>query len=259
MSFGGAGQRVADETAVVTGAGSGLGYASAVKLAAEGARVACLDRSLESARKAADFIDQQGGEALALACDVTEPHQVEAAITHVVERFGPLHILFNNAGIAVRSPVDQESPEKWDECMAVNVRGIYLVARAAIPHMQAPASIINTASVTGLLGIRNRAAYSASKGAIISLTRNMALDYAARGIRVNCICPGFVRTPLLDPIMGDEQRLRRLTSLHPIGRLGMPEDVANAVLFLASGESAWITGIALPVDGGFTAGHALEI
>jgi NAD(P)-dependent dehydrogenase (short-subunit alcohol dehydrogenase family) len=143
--------------------------------------------------------------------------------------------------------------------MAVNVRGIYLMSRFVIPHMAFGGSIVNMASVTGLIGVRNRAAYSASKGAVIALTRNMALDYTARGLRVNCVCPGFVRTPLLERLLADPERAARLTSLHPLGRLGTPEDIASAVLFLASDAASWITGHALAVDGGFSAGHAVDV
>jgi NAD(P)-dependent dehydrogenase (short-subunit alcohol dehydrogenase family) len=245
--------------AVITGSGSGIGRATSLKLAQRGARVACIDRSGLAARTTAEAIEAAGGEAAAYECDVSHAEAVHSTIERIVESSGPIHILFNNAGIAVRHPVQEEEPEEWDRCMAVNVRGIYLASRYAVPHMTAPASIVNTASVTGLTGVRNRAAYSASKGAIVSLTRNMALDLAARGIRVNCVCPGFVVTPLLDGLLKDEQRTGRLTELHPLGRLGTPDDVANAVAFLVSDEASWITGVALPVDGGFTAGHAADI
>lgn len=251
--------RVPGKTAVVTGAGSGIGRASANLLARQGARVACIDQNRESAEAAAQEIHDQGGEALACVCDVSNPDQVQAAIEKLTGQFRPIHILFANAGIALRNEVVEQTPTDWDRCMAVNVRGIYLAAHFTIPHMPAGSSIINTSSVTGLTGVRHRAAYSASKGAIVSLTRNMAMDYASRGIRVNCVCPGFVRTPLLDKVLTDPERTARLTSLHPLGRLGTPDDIANAVLFLASDESSWITGQALAVDGGFSAGFATEI
>jgi NAD(P)-dependent dehydrogenase (short-subunit alcohol dehydrogenase family) len=251
--------RVAEKTAVITGAGSGIGKASAIAMASQGARIACLDCSQDSAEEVAAAIRAQGGEALSYVCDVSAEDAVQAAVEQVTQKFGPIHVLFANAGIAIRHEVVDEQPADWDRCMAVNVRGIYLAARFCIPHMPPGASIINTSSVVGLTGVRHRAVYSASKGAIIAMTRNMALDYASRGIRVNCVCPGFVRTPLLNNVLTSPERTARLTALHPLGRLGTPEDIANAVLFLASDESSWITGQALAVDGGFTAGHASEI
>ena len=143
--------------------------------------------------------------------------------------------------------------------MEVNVRGAFLCSKFCLPHLGAGASIIHSASVTGITGVRGRAAYSAAKGALTALTRNMAVDYASRGIRVNCVCPGFVRTPLIRALLEDQKRTERLIGMHPLGRLGEPEDVANAVLFLASSDSAWITGISLVVDGGFSAGRTDEI
>ena len=235
---------------VVTGAGSGIGAATAAAFGAEGARVYCLDVDYDAASRVAAAAGGTG-----MYCDVA----AEDCVRDVFEAIDAVDVLLNNAGVAVRRAVAEEEVDAWDRCMAVNVRGIYLAARFAIPRMSAGASIVNSASVTGIVGVRNRAAYSASKGAIVSLTRNMALDYASRGIRVNCICPGFVRTPLLNPLLADADRTRRVTALHPLGRLGTPEDIANAVLFLASDAASWITGHALAVDGGFSAGHAADI
>jgi NAD(P)-dependent dehydrogenase (short-subunit alcohol dehydrogenase family) len=185
--------------------------------------------------------------------------QVRAAMERVAAEHGRIDILFNNAGVAVRKPVVEQDEEGWERCFEVNVKGLYLCSKHAIPRMPPGSSIIHSSSVTGITGVRNRAAYSATKGAVVALTRNMALDYAERGIRVNCVCPGFVRTPLLDPLLRDAERTRKLESLHPLGRLGEPEDVAWAVLYLASDESRWVTGQALVVDGGFAAGHALDV
>jgi NAD(P)-dependent dehydrogenase (short-subunit alcohol dehydrogenase family) len=236
--------RVQDKVAVVTGGASGIGAATARLLAQQGAKVAILDRT--------------GGPGV-LRCDVSVDKQVRAAMNQVASEYGRIDILFNNAGVAVRRPLVEQDEEGWVRCFDVNVKGLYLCSKHAIPRMPPGGSIIHSSSVTGITGVRNRAAYSATKGAVVALTRNMALDYAERGIRVNCICPGFVRTPLLDPLLRDPERTRRLESLHPLGRLGEPEDVAWAVLFLASDESRWVTGQALVVDGGFAAGHALDV
>jgi NAD(P)-dependent dehydrogenase (short-subunit alcohol dehydrogenase family) len=229
--------RFANKVAVVTGGASGIGKAAASALEREGARVRILDIA--------------GTE----PCDVTNAAQVQG----FMERTGPVDVLVNAAGIAVRHAVDEEDEESWDRCMAINLKGIFLCSKFALANMPRGGSIVHLSSVTGITGVRDRSAYSASKGAIVSLTRNMALDYAARGIRVNCVCPGFVRTPLIDPILRDSARTERLTALHPLGRLGEPEDIANAIVFLASPEASWITGHALVVDGGFTSGHASPI
>jgi meso-butanediol dehydrogenase / (S,S)-butanediol dehydrogenase / diacetyl reductase len=229
--------RLEGKLAVVTGGASGIGAAAASALRREGALVSILDLAAPE------------------PCDVTNAGQVRDAIDHV----GPIDVLVNAAGIAVRHPIGDEEERDWDRCMAVNVKGIFLCSKYALARMPAGGSIIHLSSATGIVGVRDRAAYTASKGAIISLTRNMALDYAGRGIRVNCICPGFVRTPLLDMLLRDPDRTHKLTAMHPLGRLGEPEDIANAVVFLASSESSWITGHALVVDGGFSAGHASPI
>jgi NAD(P)-dependent dehydrogenase (short-subunit alcohol dehydrogenase family) len=201
--------RMHGKTALITGGGSGIGAATARRLAAEGAKVAVLDLNGVGAKAVAA---ETGG--LGFDCDVTSDEQVNRAIAEVAASIGPIHVLFNNAGTAVRSPVHEHS---------------------------------------------SRAAYSAAKGALVALARNMALDYAARRIRVNCVCPGFVRTPLIGPLLADPERTAHLVAMHPLGRLGEPEDVANAVLFLASEESSWMTGQCLIVDGGFSAGQANEI
>lgn len=238
--------RLKNKVAIVTGSASGIGASIARRFAQEGARVIGFDLS-------------PGDCLLGLITDVTDEDQVRDATARAVERFGRIDILSTNAGIAIRRPLDELTSEEWDRVVRVNLRGVFLAAKYAIPHMPRGASIIHMASGVGLVGVRNRAVYSATKGAIVALTRNMALDYARRGIRVNCICPGFTRTALTQALFADPEREAAFTTLHPLGRLGEPDDIANAALFLAGEESAWVTGIALPVDGGFAAGHAEDI
>jgi NAD(P)-dependent dehydrogenase (short-subunit alcohol dehydrogenase family) len=247
--------RVRDKVAVVTGGASGIGAAAARLLAREGACVAILDINGEGADRVAA---ETGGDAW--MCDVSDEEQVRGAMARIAHQHGAIHVLFANAGISIRHPVADEDAADWDRLMSINVKGIFLCAKHAIPYMPPGASIIQTSSVTGIVGVRNRALYSASKGAIVALTRNMALDYADRGIRVNCICPGFVLTELIAGILEkDPQRATSIAALHPLGRMGQPDDIANAVVFLASDESSWITGAAIPIDGGFSAGHFQNI
>jgi len=252
--------RFAQKVAAVTGGASGIGRACAVALAREGAKVAVVDRSPEIGRETVSLIRERGGEAVFLQADVTEEEQVQTAMAQAAEILGGIDVLHCNAGVAVRNRVSEQDADGWDRCMAVNLRGVFLSSKYAIPYMlDKGGSIVHTSSVTGIVGVRSRAAYSATKGAIVALTRNMALDYARYRIRVNCVCPGFTRTPLLDALLEDPEKVGRLVKLHPLGRLGTPEDIAFAVLFLASEQASWITGQALAVDGGFSAGVAEDI
>jgi len=187
--------------------------------------------------------------------DITDEQAIQAAVVQAATRWGAIDILVNCAGIALRKPVDQTAESDWVRIFDVNVKGTFLAAKAVLPYMRDGGAIVNLSSITGITGLRERAAYSASKGAIAALTRNMALDYAPRRIRVNCVCPGFVRTPMTRALTDDPEANRRLTSVHPLGRLGEPVDIANAILFLVSDEASWITGHLLVVDGGFSAGQ----
>lgn len=238
--------KLSGKSALVTGAASGIGAAIAAALAREGARVAGLDVNPSACE-------------VSLQADVTGDSAVAAAVEEAVRRLGRIDILSANAGIAIRKPLDELTAGEWDRVMAVNLRGVFLVSKYSLPHMPRGGAIVHMASCVALMGTRNRAVYAATKGALVSLTRNMALDYAQRGIRVNCICPGFTRTPLTVNLFSDPEREAAFTALHPLGRLGESEDVARAAVFLASDDAAWITGVALPVDGGYTAGHAADI
>ena len=236
--------RLSQKTILVTGAASGIGEAVAAMCAEQGARVVGLDRV------------PCPGSREPLIADVGDEEQVSAALAGL----DSLDALVNCAGIAYRKSIGEQDAAGWDELMRVNVRGTYLVSKYAIAKMRARGgSIIHLSSVVGITGVRNRAAYSTSKGAIVALTRSMAMDYASSKIRVNCLCPGFTKTPLTKALFDDPERLAKLTALHPLGRLGLPEDIAHAAVFLASDESSWITGQAIAIDGGFTAGHAEDI
>jgi NAD(P)-dependent dehydrogenase (short-subunit alcohol dehydrogenase family) len=248
------------KTAIVTGGGSGIGRTFAHALAHEGARVAIFDRNEQAAHRTQQELTALGCEAIVHRVDVSHEEDVRAAVAETFARFGAIDILHNNAGIAVRYPVTEQDVTGWDACVAVNLKGVFLCAKHVIPYMlKSGGSIINMSSVTGIVGVRNRSAYSATKGAIVALTRNMALDYARFQIRVNCVCPGFTRTPLVDALLSDPERENRLISMHPLGRLGTPEDIANALMFLASELSSWITGQAIAVDGGFSIGAHEDI
>jgi meso-butanediol dehydrogenase / (S,S)-butanediol dehydrogenase / diacetyl reductase len=252
--------RLIGKCAVVTGGGSGIGAATARLFAAEGARVAILDSDLPRSERIVTEIRKSGGDAAAWACDVGNEIQVRDSVGRAAGHLGAIDILFNSAGIAMRRDVSETTTDDWDRVMQTNLRGSYLCSKFCLEHFRAEGgSIIHVSSVTGIMGVRSRAAYSASKGALVALTRNMAIDLAGRNIRVNCVCPGFVRTPMTKALRDDTVRHDRLVSMHPLGRLGEPEDVAMAVLFLASDESRWITGISLPVDGGFSAGKSEEV
>lgn len=252
--------RLADKVAIVTGGGAGIGRASAEMFAREGAAVAVLDVRGDAAGAVATAISDSGGRAVGVAADVTDDTQVRAAVEQVRGAFGEINILYNNAGIGSTGSVDVADEQDWDRCFAINAKGTFLCSRAVVPSMleAGGGSIINQGSVAALVGIPNFAAYCAAKGAVVALTRAMSVDLAPRGIRVNALAPGTVFTPLMEPMLtarggGDLERGLAMTiAKYPIGRLGTPEDIAAAALFLASDESAFVTGAVLAADGGMT-------
>jgi NAD(P)-dependent dehydrogenase (short-subunit alcohol dehydrogenase family) len=255
--------RLAGRAALVTGAGSGIGAAAALRFAEEGAAVAVLDVRAEAAADVTVQITRRDGRALALAADVTKAKQVDEAVGRAVAEFGHLDVLYNNAGAVGRGSVADTAEDDWERTFAVNVTGTFLCSRAALRYM-APAegdsaSIINQASVAALVGVANLAAYCAAKGAVVSLTRSMAVDLAPRRVRVNVICPGTVYTPLIEPLLrargdGDVQLGRaRTVAKYPIGRLGTPGEIADVAMFLAGAESSFLTGAVIAADGGMTA------
>lgn len=252
--------RLDGKVAVITGAGSGIGRVAAMLFAAEGAKVVVADVIADHAGSVADEIVANGGSALAVAVDVSDESQVEAMVAAAVNDFGGLQVLFNNAGIFPDDDggVLDTPPDTWQRVMEVNLKGVWLGCRAAVPAMLASGggSIINVASFVALMGAATaQIAYTASKGGVLAMTRELAVEYARQGIRANSLCPGPIETPLLAELLADpERRQRRLVHI-PIGRFGRPEEIAQAALFLASDDASFITGSALVVDGGITAAY----
>ena len=254
--------RLKDKAALVTGAGSGIGRSAAALFASEGASVACADLSHDRAEETAAEIERAGGRAVTLSGDVSVAEDAAGMVDGAVDALGRLDIVVNSAGVTARNALPQgsDADDVWDRVIEVNLKGTYLVSRCAVAHMRREdgGSIVNLASTMGMVGYPPGLGgalnpYPPSKGGVIQLTRNMAVDLARDGIRVNCLCPGFVETDLTKSLTDDPPTLEMLESRHPLGRLGRPEEVANAALYLASDEASYVTGAALTVDGGYTA------
>jgi len=255
--------RLDGKTALVTGAGSGIGQEIALLFARQGATVVVMDRDQAAAEGTAERIKAAGGGASVEVGDVVDEAQVERVFSSAVGRHGRLDVVVNNAGVSHVGNILETSLEDWERVMGVNARGVFLCARAAVRQMlaQAPAggSIINIASVAGLIGIERRLPYCTSKGAVIALTRSIAVDFATTGIRANAICPGTVQTPFVEGYLarnfaGREDEVRaQLHARQPVGRMGRPDEIAAAALYLAADEAVFVTGSAMVIDGGWTA------
>jgi len=251
--------RLADKVAIITGAGVGIGRATALLFAKEGAKVVVVDCDSEAGTKTVRLIEENGGAAIFLQVDVSKAADVKRMVERTVERYGRLDILVNNAGIYTQGDVVEAAEEEWDRILDVNLKGVFLCSKYSIPEMikGGGGSIVNIGSEAGIVGIKNQVAYNVSKSGVIALTKSMALDFALHNIRVNCLCPGRTLTPLVEKVIAEaqdpESTRRALEEDRPLKRMGRPEEIAAGILFLASDESPYATGSILSIDGGYTA------
>ena len=249
--------RFKGKVALVTGGGSGIGRATALKFASEGASVVIGNRNEQAGQETVDLIQQAGGIASFYKTDVTKLENVQNLIQYTVDTYGGLHAAFNNAGVEdPQAMTPDQTEDTFDLMMNVNVKGVWYSMKCEIEHMLANGggAIVNTSSIAGLIGYPGHAPYTASKHAVLGLTKTAALEYAQKGIRVNAVCPGATETSLLDGLAaGDSATIEYMKSLHPIGRLGKPHEIADAVVWLCSDEASFVLGQDITVDGGFTA------
>jgi NAD(P)-dependent dehydrogenase (short-subunit alcohol dehydrogenase family) len=244
--------RLAGKVAIITGGGSGIGKAIAMAFVREGAKVVIAGRDSKKLDLAAAEI---GPDCLAVSADVSSAGSVEKLVSATLGRFKQINVLVNNAAVLLPGTAESLSEEDLDQTFDINVKGLWLMSRAVLPHMRVAGggSIVNIGSVLSMVGARNRVAYSASKGAVMAMTKAMALDHAAEKIRVNCIAPGIVETEMVARFSTDENARKQRVALHPMGRFGQPAEIASAAVFLASDESAWTTGSVVTIDGGYSA------
>ncbi|MGB3622610.1 SDR family oxidoreductase [Ketobacter sp. MCCC 1A13808] len=249
--------KLTDKVALVTGGGGGIGRVTALAYAAAGARVAVVDINAAAAQAVAEEITASGGDAISITADLTRSEQVETMVEQVVARYGSLDIAFNNAGIEIeQAPLAKISEDTFDDLMDVNVKGVWLCMKYEIEQMlkQGGGSIVNTSSIGGLIGAPRQPVYGSTKHAVLGLTKAAAVEYARKGIRINAVCPGVIRTAMMSrAIEREPKREQYIAQMHPIGRVGEAEEVAKAVVFLSSDDASFVVGVALPVDGGYTA------
>ncbi len=251
--------RLTNKVSLITGAGSGIGRATALMFAREGSNVIASDRNLEAAEKTKHQIDELGGKCQAIGLDVTQEHQVEKSISKIIDTYGRLDILHNNAGVSVLKSITETTEAEWDFLFNINLKGMFFGCKHTIPYMvrQGNGIIINTASELAIVGQPLYAAYCATKGGVLALTRALSVEWASKGIRVNAVCPGPINTPMLEAEfnLANDPEIEKAATIQsmPIGRLGTPEDIAKVVLFLASDEADFLHGTAIVADGGRTA------
>lgn len=247
-------KRFSEKVVIVTGAASGIGAATAQRLAEEGARLMLADLDEERLREVAEPLEKGGCKVVYLRTDVAKCEEVERLVERAIAHFGHLDVIVNNAGIASFGHVTEITPEHWRKVMAVDLDSVFFGARAAIPHLaKTKGCIVNTASISGLYGDYGLVAYNTAKGAVVNLTRNLAIDHAPDGIRVNAVCPGGVATPMTAALTADAAVMQQYRELVPMARMARPEEIAAAIAFLASDDASYITGVNLVVDGGITA------
>jgi len=251
---------LAGKVALVTGGGSGIGRETALAFGRAGGKVVVADRNAAAGEQTSRLIDDTGGESTFVACDVSKASDVAAMVQRCVEAYGRLDCAHNNAGIsgsggAVRGPTADYSEESWDAVLSINLKGVWLCMKYELQQMlaQGGGAIVNTASIAGLVGIAGNIGYVASKHGVVGITRAAAIEYASRNIRVNAVCPGYVDTPLIEALTSDAATLAVIESRHPQGRLGQPDEIADAVLWLCSDAARFVNGHALAVDGGYVA------
>ncbi|MDO8365015.1 MAG: SDR family oxidoreductase [Actinomycetota bacterium] len=247
------------KSVIITGAGSGIGRASALQFAAEGASVTVADVRGHKAQQTVDLVQAAGGRAIAVEVDVSQAAQLSAMVDRTLAEFGRLDVLFNNAATVRVGGAVELAEEDWDIVWRTNVSSVFLGAKYAAPHIAPGGSIISTASISGIAADENLIAYNATKAAVINLTRALAVDLSPKGIRVNCICPGVTLTPAMKGYLANERLHDLLVNTTPIRRLGQPDDIAAAAVWLASDAAGFVTGHSLVVDGGLTAQHAFSL
>ncbi len=256
--------RLKDKVAIITGASSGIGSACAFRFAQEGAKVVVADIDVTGGNEIVTSVKRGGGEAYFVQTDVTKPEEIERMVDKTVDRYRKLDVLFNNAGINPTGDVVNTTLEEWDRVVSVNLKGVFLGCKYAIPLMirGGGGSILNMGSTSGLeAGPFPQAAYEATKAGVIALTKSAAQDFASKNVRVNCICPGGTLTPMVKQILEKMVAKARdaYINVHPMGRLARPEEIASLAVFLASDESSFVTGAAIPIDGGRTTGIRLSL
>ena len=244
--------RLKDKSVIITGGGSGIGLACTQLFCNEGAQVAIIGRRKKLLESTAKDI---GTQILPVAGDLTKNNDLDRLVSTTLNKFGKIDVVINNSGLFTGSPIHETKDEDWDAIMNINMRCVFQLTKRVLPHMieRRAGVFIHMSSILGLIAVPGVAAYNVSKGALLQFNRSIAMEYGPMGIRSNAICPGLVKTEMTEELMRDEELMQEWNKDYPIGRFGVPEDIANACLYLASDESSFVTGIALPVDGGFTA------
>jgi len=244
--------RLEGKSAIITGGGSGIGLACTRLFSKEGAKVAIMGRKQDRLEAAAKEV---GGQVLAVVGDLTNNNDLDNVISKTLNAFGKIDIVVNNGGVFAGFPLHETKDEDWDTIMDTNIRSVFQLTKRVLPHMmkRKAGAFIHISSILGLVAAPGVAAYNVSKGALLQFNRSIAMEYGSMGIRSNAVCPGMVKTEMTEELMKDKELMQEWSKDYPIGRFGVPKDVANACLYLASDESSFVTGVAFPVDGGFTA------